>query len=261
MPGMTLLVTGAGGLLGRALAVEARARGWTCHGFPHGAHDAAEQRSWSQPEVFQTLLNADVVVGLAAMTDVAACQRSPALAAHANTRTAEVTAEVCLHARKPFVYVSTDYVSGHPDAPHPFPADLPFRSLPLVYSTTKAAGEWAALARGGHVARVSHLDPAKVDDYPWLNGYTVANRESTADCARRLAGLLDGSVLVRCDGPLRAPRIVHLVSDRAGTVADLVREWNPLHPGLHDVVTDPAELRRRMGFDPPADVRLVVGGE
>ena len=261
MPGLTLLITGSGGILGRALAIEAQARGWDSRGFPHGAHDAAEQRSWSQSDVFQALLDADVVVGLAAMTDVAGCQCSPAIAAHANTRTAEVTAEVCSHARKPFVYVSTDYVSGHPDAPHPYPAVLPPRGLPLVYSATKAAGEWAALAWGGHVARVSHLDPAKTDDYEWLNGYTVGNRESTTDCVRRLADFLYVLAVARVWGPQGTPRIVHLVPDRVGTVTDIVREWNPLHQGLSDIVTDPAELSRRMGFDPPADVRLAVGGE
>lgn len=132
---MRLVVTGAGGGLGRAFLRQTPSH-HQVHAFTHdeldvGDHDAVMR---SIP-----LLRPDAIVHLAAFTQVDACETEPARAARDNALGAQNVALAARACGAAILHVSTDYVfdgmKGVPydemDAPHPL----------SVYGRSKLAGE------------------------------------------------------------------------------------------------------------------------
>ena len=157
---MRLVVTGAGGGLGRAFLQQAPSH-HQVHAFTHdeldvGDHDAVMR---SIP-----LLRPDAIVHLAAFTQVDACETEPARAARDNALGAQNVALAARACGAAILHVSTDYVfdgmKGTPydemDAPHPL----------SVYGRSKLAGERSVrqLVSEHFIVRTSYVYGAG-DDY------------------------------------------------------------------------------------------------
>ena len=132
---MRLVVTGAGGGLGRAFLQQMPPH-HQVHAFTHDELDVGDHDA-----VMQTvpLLRPDAIVNLAAFTNVDACETNPARATRDNALGAQHVALAARACGAAILHVSTDYVfdgmKGMPydemDAPHPLSA----------YGRSKLAGE------------------------------------------------------------------------------------------------------------------------
>jgi dTDP-4-dehydrorhamnose reductase len=104
---LKVVVTGAGGLLGRATQTHCAAQGDELHVFDHSALDitdaAAVQRQLGD-------LRPDVVFNCAAWTDVDACESDPNRAERANALGPQLLASTCRDIDALLITVSTDYV-------------------------------------------------------------------------------------------------------------------------------------------------------
>ncbi|MCP4809625.1 MAG: NAD(P)-dependent oxidoreductase [Proteobacteria bacterium] len=135
---MKILVTGAAGLLGSAVAV----RG--AHGLSRGALDVTDTVA---VERALAALQPDAVVFCAAIADVDRCAHDP-LAEAVN-----VQAPIAMAQRVPTWLVSTNYVFDGPGPHHPGDPRRPVNT----YGRQKARAEDGVLAAGGHVVRTGWL--------------------------------------------------------------------------------------------------------
>ena len=152
---MRALITGAGGLLGHALALclaRRETRVWGAFrqppgGWPYGsalALDlAAAPGREESPEAVVAGAEPEVVFHLAALTDVDHCETDPAAAWRVNARGSARVARAALAAGAGVVYMSTDYVfdgaaGGYSEAAPPAPINS--------YGRSKLGGEAATLA-------------------------------------------------------------------------------------------------------------------
>ncbi len=141
---MRILVTGAGGMLGRDLVARANARGHDCVGVSHAELDVTDAR-----EVDQAVarMAPEAIVNCAAWTDVEGAEGLEAQALAVNGTGAGNLARAAASISAHLVQVSTDYVfDGTARRPY-------FESDPTgprsAYGRTKLAGEQAVLAAGG----------------------------------------------------------------------------------------------------------------
>jgi dTDP-4-dehydrorhamnose reductase len=140
-----VLVTGAGGQVGRALA--ALLPGALLA--PHSALDVTDARA-----VEEALAGVSVVVHLAALTDVDGCEAAPDRARAVNEIGSSNVVRAATSVGARVVYVSTDYVfdgrkgAAYEESDEPNPLN--------VYGRTKLAGERAvAEAANGTIVRTS----------------------------------------------------------------------------------------------------------
>lgn len=150
---MKILVTGANGLLGRAVTEEVLRRGHTCIATgrapqPRCAAAAVYQPAdLCDPQAVQALIalaQPDAVIHCAAWTDVDGAElpenREQVFAVNAGGT--KNVAEACRDAGCKMIYITTDYVFDGTDTA-PYPADCE-RFAPLnVYGQSKLAGERA----------------------------------------------------------------------------------------------------------------------
>ena len=140
---MKVLVTGAGGQLGRALLACA----------PAGTEVVARARpelDVADPAAVRRVLDAllpDVLVNTAAYTAVDRAESEPMVAARVNAHGPAVLAAACQERGARLVHVSTDFVFDGA-ASTPYACDAPTNPLG-VYGRTKRDGELAALAALG----------------------------------------------------------------------------------------------------------------
>lgn len=131
-----LLVTGAGGQVGRALCRQAAAGGVACAGLTHGMLDIADRAAVASR--FHEV-RPRVVINCAAWTDVDGAERHPADTLAANRDGPATLAAACAAAGVPLLHLSTDHVfDGR--------GDRPWREEDAVaplgeYGRSKAAGE------------------------------------------------------------------------------------------------------------------------
>jgi dTDP-4-dehydrorhamnose reductase len=149
-----MVITGAGGLVGRTLAATARQRGRDFLALTSAECDITDVGSLERH-----VRSADVVVNCAAYTRVDDAERDEALAYAVNAAGAGNVAQACAGTSARLIHVSTDYVfSGRfPDGP-PRPYEIDDETAPLgAYGRTKLAGERAVLAAmpDAHVVRTS----------------------------------------------------------------------------------------------------------
>ena len=191
---MRVGVTGANGLLGTALVplwwrAGAEVVGWTLQDFDV-TDGAATRRAIGGARP-------DVVLHLAAYTDVDRAEAEPDLAMAVNAAgTANVVA-ACREAGAHLVYVSTDYVFDG-QAARPIPPSAP-RSPLGAYARGKAAGEEAVEASGGRwtIVRTG-----------WVFGPGGRN---FVDTVRRAAA--EGRALAVVDDQIGAPTSSRLVAE------------------------------------------------
>ncbi|HSR42960.1 MAG TPA: dTDP-4-dehydrorhamnose reductase [Longimicrobiales bacterium] len=151
---MNLFLTGAGGLLGRAVADVAAHRGHDVTAADRAALDVTD------PEAVRREIAAaapEVVVHCAAFTDVDGAEAEPERALRVNGEGTGNVAAACRTVGSLLVYPSTDYVFAG-NAERPWRTDDP--AAPLgAYGRSKLAGEVAARARAPEhlVVRTSWL--------------------------------------------------------------------------------------------------------
>ncbi|QYJ16092.1 dTDP-4-dehydrorhamnose reductase [Rubrobacter xylanophilus DSM 9941] len=131
-----VLVTGAGGQLGRELAVRLPEYGYEVVALGHGELDVSDTRA-----VGEALRrhSPEVVINAAAYTDVDGCESEAGLAYRVNALGPRNLAQLCERLGCELLHVSTNYVfDGRSERPYA-PWDRP---NPIsVYGATKLAGE------------------------------------------------------------------------------------------------------------------------
>jgi len=138
---MRLLVTGAGGMLGRDVVAAARAHGHECAGLARAELDVSDRRAVERA-VADTA--PEVIVNCAAWTDVDGAEADEVAALAVNGAGAGHLAAAALAAGAQLVQVSTDYVFDG-SATRPYVESDPTAPI-SAYGRTKLAGEHAVLA-------------------------------------------------------------------------------------------------------------------
>lgn len=147
-----IVITGAGGLVGRVLTDQARLRGREVVALTSARCDITDATS-----VERVVAADDVVINCAAYTDVDGAETDEHRAHAVNTQGAENVAQACARAGADLIHLSTDYVFGG-DQRHPYEIDDETGPL-SVYGRTKLAGEFAVLAAlpDAHVVRTAWI--------------------------------------------------------------------------------------------------------
>ena len=151
---MRILVTGANGILGRALAQRLGMGGHTL--FLWGREEA-DLTHEDQVRAAAKGIEFDAIVHAAAMTDVDRCESEPDLAMDVNGRATGIVATLARERGAMFVYVSTDYVFDGTKGT-PYLEEDPTKPI-NAYGRSKHAGEKAAAASGARclITRTSWL--------------------------------------------------------------------------------------------------------
>jgi dTDP-4-dehydrorhamnose reductase len=151
-----IVITGAGGLVGRTLAAKASQRGHEVLALTSADCDITDATA-----IERFVAADDVVINCAAYTKVDDAEREEDRAHAVNATGAEHVAHACARAGAALIHISTDYVfSGRFADGHPRPYELDDETGPLsAYGRTKLAGEFAVLAAmpDAHVVRTSWI--------------------------------------------------------------------------------------------------------
>lgn len=134
-----IVITGAGGQVGRFLAGEAARQGRDVAALTHAQWDITDPKA---AERF--VAEGDLVVNCAALADVDAAEADPDTAHAVNVTGPENVAHACARVGAQLVHISTDYVFAG-EQRHPYDVGDPTGPL-SVYGRTKLAGELAVLA-------------------------------------------------------------------------------------------------------------------
>ncbi|MFF7856496.1 dTDP-4-dehydrorhamnose reductase [Streptomyces sp. NPDC007904] len=155
------LVTGASGMLGRALCERLQDSGAHVSALDRGALDVTDARAVDEAVA---AAHPDLVVNCAAMTAVDAAESAETAAHRVNADGPRLLARACADTGAHLVHISTDYVfdGGPADFGTPYPEDAVPRPR-TAYGRTKLAGEQAALAQ--------HPNGTAVLRTGWLYGH------------------------------------------------------------------------------------------
>ena len=181
---MRMVITGAGGQVGRFLAGEAALRGYEVHALTRRDCDITDAAA-----ALHHVRAGDVVVNCAALTNVDDAESDPVGAHAINAVGPANLAEACARVGARLVHLSTDYVFSGDDAR---PYEVGDRTGPLsVYGRSKLDGELAvhAVLPDAHVVRTS-----------WV--YTGGGGTDFVAVMRRLAG---------------TDRVIDVVDDQTGS--------------------------------------------
>jgi dTDP-4-dehydrorhamnose reductase len=231
-----MVITGAGGQVGRFLAELAERRGHEVAAYSSAQWDITD------PQAAERLVAAgDVVVNCAAFTAVDAAEKDPDRAYAVNVTGAENVAQACARVGAQLIHLSTDYVFSGVFEGEPRPYEPGDETGPRsVYGQTKLAGELAVLAA---------LPDANVVRTAWV--YTGAG------------GGTDFAAMMRAKAA--AGETVDVVADQVGSptyVGDLCAALLELaggtirEPVLHAANSGPASR-----FDQARAVYAAVGAD
>ncbi len=241
----TIVITGAGGQVGRFLAVEAARRGATVRALTSSECDITDPRAIErviEPAAGASSGGATVVINCAAYTNVDAAERDEATAHAVNAAGPENLARVCARVGARLIHISTDYVfSGSFPGTSPRPYDIDDETGPLsVYGRTKLAGERAVLTAAPH---------ATVVRTSWVYTGGRTGTDFVADMRRRAA----------------SGEVVELVDDQIGSptyVGDLVAALLRIADGdIHEPVLHAANDGTASRFEQARAVYAAVGAD
>ncbi len=148
------MVTGAGGLVGRAVVSHCTNQGERVIAFDHRGLDIADE---SKVDAAFDRERPDVVINCGAWTDVDGCELDPERAQNINALGPELLALACRRAGASLITISTDYVfDGEKDG---FYTQRDQPNPQSVYALSKLAGEhraqiaWARsiIVRSGYI--------------------------------------------------------------------------------------------------------------
>jgi dTDP-4-dehydrorhamnose reductase len=134
---MRLLITGSGGMVGRALTAHCTGLGDEVSAFDRGALDIADEEAVA--EAFARV-RPETVVNCAAWTDVDGCELDPERAFLVNARAVGILADTSRRAGASFVTISTDYVFDG-EKPEGFYTQRDDPNPLSVYGAAKLEGE------------------------------------------------------------------------------------------------------------------------
>lgn len=240
-----ILITGASGLLGLNLAIEAQRAGHTVYGVSGSRRVTLEGATMVQADLLDAAARARMwqaaapewVVHCAALADVDACEKNPALAQALNADLPGTLAVEAKAAAARFLHISTDAVfdgerGGYTeeDAPNPLSR----------YAETKLAGEGAVAA----------ADPAAMVARVNLFGWSLSGQRSLGEFF--VNGLREGKPLKGFTDVFFCPL---LVNDLAGLLLEMFEK--DLH-GLYHVLSRDTmskyefgvRIARLFGYDP-----------
>ncbi len=151
---MKVMVTGASGLVGRAVVSHCSSQGERVIALDHGGLDIADK---SKVDAAFDRERPDLVINCGAWTDVDGCELDPERAQNINARGPELLALACRRAGALLIAISTDYVfDGEKDG---FYTQRDQPNPQSVYAVSKLAGEqraqiaWARtiIVRSGYI--------------------------------------------------------------------------------------------------------------
>jgi dTDP-4-dehydrorhamnose reductase len=205
-----IVISGAGGLVGRVLADQARRQGRDVLALTSSQWDITDA-----PAAERFIEAGDVVINCAAYTKVDDAEKDEDRARAVNTTGPENVAHACASAGADFIHISTDYVfSGAQHRPY----EIDDETGPLgVYGRTKLAGELMVLAAmpDAHIVRTA-----------WV--YEGADGGDFVAVMRRLAAG-DGPLEVVAD-QVGSPTYV---GDLAGALLQIADDGSIREPVLH----------------------------
>jgi dTDP-4-dehydrorhamnose reductase len=219
-----IVISGAGGMVGRRLAAKARRQGRDVLALASAEWDITDATAAERH-----IEPGDVVINCAAYTQVDVAEQEPDRAHAVNAIGPENVARACARAGADLIHISTDYVfSG--DQRHPYEIDDETGPL-SVYGRTKLEGE---------VLVLSAMPDAHIVRTAWI--YEGADGKDFAAVMRRLAAgdgevevvadqvgsptyvgdLVDALLQLADDGSIREP-ILHAANDGAVSRFDQAR--------------------------------------
>jgi dTDP-4-dehydrorhamnose reductase len=136
---MRVLITGAGGMVGGALAEHCRGRGDDVLAYDREGLDITDERAAREA---MGRLKPETVINCAAWTDVDGCELDPQRAFLVNSQGVEVLATASRLAGASFVTISTDYVFAGDREGYYTQRDDP--EPQSAYGISKLKGEWLA---------------------------------------------------------------------------------------------------------------------
>ncbi|APE16213.1 dTDP-4-dehydrorhamnose reductase [Mycolicibacterium pallens] len=218
-----IVISGAGGQVGRFLAGEGARRGLEVSALTHAEWDITDPRA---AERF--VAESDLVVNCAAIANVDVAEADPDAAYAVNATGAENVAHACARVGASLVHISTDYVFGG-DQRRPY--DVGDATGPVgVYGRAKLAGEVAVLAAmpDAHVVRTSWVYTGG-DGNDFVAGLRrLAATDGTAEAVDDQVGSptyvkdLADAVFVIGEGHIREP-ILHVANEGACTRFELAQ--------------------------------------
>lgn len=229
-----MVITGAGGQVGRVLAVQAGRRGYHVSALGHRDLDITDAAA-----VADAVCAGDLVVNCAAFTNVDAAESDPQAAHAINAEGPGNLARACARAGARLIHISTDYVfGGGPDRTTPYEVDEPTGPV-SHYGRSKLDGELAVLAAlpGAHVVRTS-----------WV--YTGADGSDFVAVMRRLAA--GDKVIDVVDDQTGSPTYSH---DLVGALLEVAER--DIRPGILHAANAGAASR----FDQARAVFAEVGAD
>lgn len=150
----TAMITGACGLLGRAMRARLTQSNWRVIAFPHTELDIT-----SEQDVSNTVrtVSPDVLINCVATADVDRCEIEPDWAYAVNAEGPKFLAQACREIGAEIVHVSTDYVFDGTKQGFYTQEDEP--GSPSVYGKSKLAGEVAVReeVESSYIIRTSWL--------------------------------------------------------------------------------------------------------
>jgi dTDP-4-dehydrorhamnose reductase len=218
-----IVISGAGGMVGRFLAAQARRQGRNVLGLT--------SREWdiTDPAAAERFVQSgDVVVNCAAYTQVDAAEKDHERAHAVNAVGPENIAHACARAGADLIHISTDYVfSGSQRRPY----EIDDETGPLsVYGRTKLAGELLVLAAmpDAHIVRTAWVyEGGDGGDFTAVMRRLAAGEGPVDVVADQIGsptyvGDLVGALLEVADGAIREP-LLHAANDGEASRFDQAR--------------------------------------
>ncbi len=214
-----IVITGAGGQVGRYLSAEAGRKGLDVLALTSAQWDITDAGAAER-----IIEPGDIVVNCAAYTAVDAAEADPERAHAVNAAGPGVIAQACATAGARMIHISTDYVFNGSFDGAPRPYDVDDATGPLsVYGKTKLAGERAVHAAlpDAHVVRTAWVYTGDGTDFVGTmrrlaaGGETVDMVVDQIGSPTYVADLV--TALLDIAGRPTAPPLLHIVNDGAAS--------------------------------------------
>jgi dTDP-4-dehydrorhamnose reductase len=214
-----IVITGAGGQVGRYLSADAGRKGLDVLALTSAQWDITDADAAER-----IIEPGDIVVNCAAYTAVDAAEADPERAHAVNAAGPGVIAQVCAAAGARMIHISTDYVFSGAFDGVPRPYDVDDATGPLsVYGKTKLAGERAVHAAlpDAHVVRTAWVYTGDGTDFVGTmrrlaaGGDTVDMVVDQIGSPTYVADLV--TALLEIAGRPTAPPLLHIANDGAAS--------------------------------------------
>lgn len=239
---MKILVTGAGGMVGRAVVTHCAAQGDSVMAFDHGKLDITDESELNN--AFERA-RPDVLINCAAWTDVDGCELDPKRAQNVNAGGPELLAQVCRKSGTQFITISTDYVfDGEKDG---FYTQRDQPNPQSAYGDSKLQGERRAQAAWARTIVVRSGYIFGTGGTNFLS--TLVNRARSGDRLKAISDSLGTPTYaphlaqrLYQLSQIDVPGIYHVVNHGEGTSFAGFARWALERAGLNDDLLEEVSL-------------------